>query len=1480
MNKPAGRPSPRKIVGESRKARKAKKADGTIREDAAANDRRDVAAFPIIGVGASAGGLEAFTELLQHLPVDTGMAFVLVQHLDPQHESSLPQLLGRATSMPVHSVTDKLRVAPNHVYVIPPNVGLVIAQGALRVAPRPPTRAPARSIDRFLESLAEDQQGRAIGVILSGTATDGTTGLEAIKAEGGITFAQDDSARYDSMPRSAVAAGCVDFVLSPEQIAHELARIARHPYVGGGDATGLAEPELDRAAATASEDDATPLPSGGRGSPPTDAARARAEAAQESAAPAGAKTDPQGFKKILLLLRAHSGVDFALYKSSTIRRRIARRMVLGKQENPTEYAAFLRGNTKELDALYSDVLISVTSFFRNPDAFDVLEQKVFPRLLQQRGDDPLRVWVLGCSTGQEAYSIAMAFAEAAEKAPRMRRLQVFATDLNDALLDKARHGLYAKSLVEDLEPARLRRFFVEEQGGYRVVKALREMVVFARQNVIVDPPFSRMDLVSCRNLLIYLEPNLQKKILPVFHYALKPDGFLFLGSSESIGTFTELFEPIDKKHKIYTRKAVPTPPFQPAARKERGERRDHGELLPGDGTLRNLAPSAAPSAIPAELSAQREADRITINQFAPPSVLVDADLQILQFRGATGAFLVPPTGKASFDVLKMAREGLMLPLRATITKAKKENRTARKANVRFAHNGGFRTVDIEAIPLKNLRERCFLIVFTDPGENARAEPGSASAVTTGGKPGKAKPPTREQARRIAELESALSDTRDYLQALQEQHEAANEELQASNEEVQSANEELQSINEELETSKEELESANEELSTINDEMASRNLELNRANSDLLNLQNSTRQAVILVGRDLTVRRFSPQAERQLELVAADVGRRIGALRHDLVFEPEGAASAPAPRAPPDRAPAAPASDLERLVAEVIDSVRDTEREVKDRSGRSCLLRVQPYLTIDNKVDGAVVVLIDVDEIKRSAQAVTEARDYAEAVVRTVRDPMLVLDADLRVHHANDAFYQTFRVAPDTAEGRLIYDLGNRQWDIPRLRALLEDILPGNSVFDDFEVTHDFEAIGRRTMLLNARTLGATAGHPARILLGIEDVTEQKEAEGALQRLSAELIESDRHKNEFLALLAHELRNPLTPIRTALELMRRTLPSPGDPLSPTVGMIERQVGQLVRLVDDLLDVSRISRGQIELKREPVEVASVVREAIDATRPLLDSMNHRFTISLPPEPIRVDADAMRLAQIVGNLLSNAAKFTNRGGHIALRVERDADGVVIRVQDNGIGIDPPLLGRVFDLFMQADTSLTRESAGLGIGLGLVKQLVKLHGGTVAARSDGLGQGSEFVVRLPIASAEADAERAVPPENRMPATPHRILVVDDNRDAAESLAALLRMDRHDVRTTNDGLDALAAAEAFRPRIMLLDVGLPKLSGYEVARRIRAQSWGRGIVLIALTGWGQESDFRASREAGFDHHLVKPVDLAALARLLADIAPQERSGK
>lgn len=859
------------------------KADGPTqrrRSQTPSGHDRKPSSVPIVGIGASAGGLEAFTKLLEKIALNSGLAFVLVQHLDPERESALAQILTRSTRLPVCEATNRMRVEADHVYIIPPNTLLTLEQDRLKPEPRGMDDRPQRTIDVFFESLAHERGERAVGVILSGTASDGTVGLEAIKAEGGLTIAQDESAKYDSMPRNAIASGCVDFVLSPEEIGKELARIAKHlseVELHGSD-------QLDASGTTqeegGGEDTTAPADAQGRLRRRPMGMRLGAEDGQAdrtSGKETGNRVTP-----LLLLLRKHTGVDFSQYKPSTIHRRIARRMVLTGRTTLQNYLTFLRDNPKELDALYTDILISVTSFFRNGDMFDTLARRIIPDLLGKRDDDPCRVWVPGCSTGQEAYTIAMVFMEAMDQAPRTRRVQIFATDLNDDLLETARRGLYVKGLVQDVSPERLRRFFRQEDGRYQVVKSLRDMVVFAHQNLFADPPFSRMDLVSCRNLLIYVEPSLQKRAIPTFHYALKPGGYLLLGVSESIGSWTNLFEPVDRKHKIYLKKAASTQAYHLPTPHGSSDPRAADRSRGGRTLLPMGHEPGRSSVIQGELDAQREADRITITHLAPPAVLIDARGQILQFRGDTGAFLQPPRGRASFDLLKMAREGLMLPLRALINKAKKDNAVARRDHVRVKQNGRTQTVNVRVVPLKHVRECCFLVVFEEAGKTGAPLP----ARPSGAAPPR-RPATARETRRLVALEGDLTDTREYLQSIQEQYEAANEELQASNEEVQSANEELQSLNEELETSKEELESSNEELTTVNEEMTNRNAELTRLNADWLNFKSSIYLPILVLGRDLTIRQCTLQAEKLFGLQGSNFGRHIGSIRHNLMWDGRG-----------------------------------------------------------------------------------------------------------------------------------------------------------------------------------------------------------------------------------------------------------------------------------------------------------------------------------------------------------------------------------------------------------------------------------------------------------------------------------------------------------------------------------------------------------------------------------------------------------------
>jgi two-component system CheB/CheR fusion protein len=975
--------------------------------------------FPIVGIGASAGGLEAFMELLRHLPEETGMAFVLVQHLDPTHGSALQEILSRTTKIPVTEVQDGVVVEPNHIYVIPANTNMSVKKGVLRLAARVLIQGQHMPINHFLNSLAADRGDQAICVILSGTASDGTEGCGAVKSVGGITFAQDEkSAKYPSMPRNAISSGCVDFVMTPASIAQELARIGRHPYVAGASAQ--------------------------KG---------------KAAAPAEGKE----LETILSMVRETTGVDFAQYKQSTMQRRITRRMVLHQIENLKDYLQYIKRNPQEIDQLYRDILIHVTGFFRDPEAFEALRTLVLPNLFTARkpDDSPVRVWVPGCSTGEEVYSIAICALEymwdeihTVSQAPVIKGLQIFATDISDPALERARTGLYSESSVAGVSPERLKRFFFRTDGGYQINKAIREMCIFARQNVVKDPPFSNLDLVSCRNLLIYLGPDLQKRLIPILHYGLKPGGYLILGGSENLGAFTDHFAPVDKKNKIY--------------QKKRSGARLISYFSDRDYMPRRLDVEAPPKAQPPGLSIEKDVERTLLNRFVPASIVVNSEMEIVQFRGRTGAYLEPAAGNPTFSLSKMAREGLLVDLRAALNKAKKENAPVRREGVRIRSNGGTRDVDIDVIPVQSnvFHDRFYVVAFHDSGHREAA---SGREKKQQGKGAENAAAMRERERAVEEVRQL----REQLQALIEDHETTLEEFKSANEEVLSGNEELQSTNEQLETAKEELQSTNEELTTLNEELQNRNTELSLANNDLLNLFANANIALVIVGNDMRIRRFSPPAQKLLNLLSGDVGRRLGEIRSNLA-----------------------ADRVEQLAREAIESATMQEIEVRElENGGWYLMRVRPYRTWDNKIDGAVISFQDISNLKRSLDQV---RSYGDALIENAREPTLVLDSSLRVTVANPAFYRTFQVSPEETERKLIYELGDGQWNIPSLRNLLQDVSVSGARVDDFQVDHDFPGIGRRTMLLNARRIELLPGKGL-ILLSIEDLTDEGKRVEALKR---------------------------------------------------------------------------------------------------------------------------------------------------------------------------------------------------------------------------------------------------------------------------------------------------------------------------------------------------------------------------------------------
>ncbi|MGZ5115701.1 MAG: chemotaxis protein CheB, partial [Burkholderiales bacterium] len=883
--------------------------------------------FPVVGIGASAGGLDAFKEMLEALPLDTGMAFVLMLHLPPHHESMLSEILGRFSTLPLCRAENGMSLEPNHVYVLPAGHEVAIDDGRLMLSERNDPPGRQRSIDRFMHSLARSQGAKAVGIVLSGSAADGTLGIQEIKAAGGITFAQDDTAKYTSMPRTAIATGAVDFVLAPADIARELGRLAAHPLVGS---------EVDESVVE--------LPN---------------------------------MEPVFEILQETAGVDFRQYKPNTLYRRIARRVVLHKLDGIKDYIRMLQSNPSEANALYQDILINVTSFFRNPEAFDALKSTVFPALTENRSrHDPVRVWTLGCSTGEEAYSIAIAFNEFAEELGRPLTLQLFATDLNESGINKARIGLYSKNAVQDVSAERLRRFFVEVDGNYRISKPIRDACVFAQHNVLTDPPFSRIDLVSCRNMLIYLGADIQQKVIPILHYALRGNGVLWLGTSETIGAYRDLFEVKDTRYKIYIKNGGPVrAPI------------DATESRPASAKPVGLA--HLPEVVPPPLhDSVKDVERILVARYAPPSVLIRSDLEILQYRGNTSAYLAPGPGRASLNLLKMLREGLVLGVRAAVEAAKSDETPVRKEGLRFVLNGSEHEVNVEVIPVKSgvRRAELFMVVFEDATKRDKApEKNSLTSLQT----------KDAATQEIDRMRQELAATREYLQSVIEQQEAANEELQSANEEVQSSNEELQSINEELETSKEEVQSSNEELATVNDELHARNTELAQSNNDLVNLLSSVQMPIVMLGPNLRIRRITPPAEKLLNLIASDVGRPLSDIKVNIDVP-----------------------DLEALVSDVMDTMSPREREVQDRDGRWYLLRIRPYRTFENKIDGAVIVLVDVDSLKRSQEMLRQQTE----LLNQAHEPIIMWELDGDIGYWNKAAEEIYGFTPDQAHGRKLDEL--------------------------------------------------------------------------------------------------------------------------------------------------------------------------------------------------------------------------------------------------------------------------------------------------------------------------------------------------------------------------------------------------------------------------------------------------------------------------
>ena len=1331
----------------------------------------------VVGIGASAGGLEPLEVLFDNLPVDTGMAFIVVQHLSPDFKSLMDEIMGRHTEMDIFRVTDKIKVRRNAIYLIPPGKEMIISEGRLLLTDKDPKETLTMPIDRFFRSLANDCGTRGVAIVLSGSGSDGSRGVRNVHNAGGLVITQDVSAAFESMPISAQETGVVDIVASIPEIANVLLRLSRHPMQ------------------QASRDKSDPV------------------------------IPEDGIKRMLREIRDNYGIDFTYYKPSTVMRRIERRLLLNHSDNLEAYVDLVVNDSDELNLLYKDLLIGVTQFFRDPEAFKLLEERILPEvLLRIPKDQEVRIWVAGCATGEEAYSIAILLHERFTAMKRDVNVKIFATDVHKASLETASIGVYRKSSVANVSPTRLENYFTANANGFQISPNIRNMVVFAAHNLIKDAPFTRMDLISCRNMLIYLQPLAQKKVLSLFHFALKTGGTLFLGPSESTGDLADEFESIDDHWRL--------------CKKRRDIRLTADLRLPGGMGQMTAAPIRRPVAqdaqsrfavAPSSGSRRATGDRellgvynTLLDDFVPNAILVNETNELVHTFGNLDDILRIPKGPNLLNALHMLPPDLRTVVVGAMQRVSRTGKPVKYSQVQYNADEKSERLDITVRPIVHRVSNSVYTLISIEKCESQSESISQELASESRTPLIIDNVSRE---RIDVLETQLRHNRESLQATIEELESSNEELQATNEEMVASNEELQSTNEELH-------SVNEELYTVNAEYQKKINELTEMSHDMNNLFNSTDVHTLFLDDTLSIRKFTPQMGQVFNLIPTDTGRRIEGFSHNI-----------------------PCDDLMEKLAEVLDHGRRYEEEITMPDGNHFLLRIGPYRGETNRM-GVVVTLLDI----------TKSRE-AESRFRATFD-----NAAVGIGHV-EMTGRWLRV-----NDRLCNILGYSRKEMQELT--FEDIsFPEDLDTDKVEFgslkrgeidryTHEKRCVCKdQSLVWVSQTISIqrdSTGIPQYSIAILQDISQRKAFETELQQ-------AVHQRDQFLATLSHELRNPLAAARHAFSVASH------DKLGATkkikaMNVIDRQLQQMAHLLDDLLDVSRITQGKIRFEKLPLDMRTVVTDAADALQSTIKSHDHQFTFNVPDEEVVVEGDESRLMQVVENLLTNACKYTPDGGHVELNLGVEGSDCVLSIADDGRGIDGELLGHVFDLFVQSDLDLDRQEGGMGLGLTVVRSLVEHHNGTIQAKSEGLEKGAVFIVRLPLsdkAIAKGDSTDSAsvathPIERNRP-----IVVVEDNEDSREMLMTLLSLEGFEVVGCSDGKAGLQKIIELMPDIALVDIGLPELDGYQVAKQFRAQHPNAAVKLIALTGYGQESDIAESTNAGFDDHVTKPVDKSVLMPIL-----------
>jgi two-component system CheB/CheR fusion protein len=1349
----------------------------------------------VVGIGASAGGLEALERFFKNMPPDSGLAFVVVQHLSPDFKSLMNELLARHTKMRIHRVENGMEVEANSIYLIPPKKEMIISGGRLLLTDKDPDQDLSLPIDHFFRSLAQDVSGCAIAIVLSGTGSDGSRGILDIHEAGGLVIAQsEETAKFDGMPKSARDTGIVDHFLPPEAMP---AALAEH------------------------------------------LANARTSDDCETAPEAEATGDFASYDAIFKLLRDEYGIDFSYYKPNTVSRRIERRLAMNQSSGLDDYLEQLRIDPAELNALYKDLLIGVTRFFRDAEAYDRLEREILPDLVQKlKPEQELRVWVAGCATGEEPYSIAILIHEQFKRLGRTPAVKIFASDVHQSSLEFASTAIYDEEALAKVSPDRLKRYFVRRGDRYQVTNALRQSVVFARHNVMKDAPFTKLDLISCRNLLIYFQPPAQKKAISLFHFGLKTRGVLFLGPSETLGELSSEFEPLDEHWKIY--------------RKRRDIRLPADLRIPLSAPMGAFRPATtlSPSGgFDASLIATY--DRL-LDEFMPAGMLVTENRQLIHTFGDAGRFLRHRAGRPTADILDLLEGDLKMALAGAIQRAAKEQTPVTYHGVRVKTPGGEEQLKLGVKPLINRHGNLTHVFISLEGLGeavARDRTAAEMALDEASK------------EHLDSLETELRYTRENLQATIEELETSNEELQASNEELVASNEELQSTNEELH-------SVNEELYTVNAEYQKKIVELTELTDDMDNLLRSTDVGTIFLDRSLCIRKFTPQIARAFDLLPQDVGRRLDSFSHNIRYP-----------------------NLIDDVANVIETGLPIEKEVQDRGGQWFFLRVLPYRS-HSKLEGVVLTLIDIATLKG-----TEARlQQMSAIVESSDDAIVGMDLQGRITTWNRGAEKLYGYEREEIVGREAWLLEVDAAGENGRRLLRE--AHAKTVAGELR-DHPIELPSRRhdgtsmVVLCSFSPIRQADGQIAGASMIARDISLRKQAEKDRERYAEELelinsqlreeiikrqeAEADARdavakRDHFLAMLSHELRNPLAAVLNSASILQWDHLDK-ETVDEARGAIARQSKQMARLLDDLLDVSRITRGKIAIRRKTIDLRQTSRDAVEAVQPALEGRDLHLSLELPDEEILVKGDAARLQQIQVNLLTNAIKYTPSGGEIAVQATLEGDETVLRVRDTGIGIPPSMRERIFDLFVQVDDAPGKTETGMGVGLTLVQTLVRLHGGTIEVQSDGVGAGSEFVVRLPLAKSETPAPTAGRPPDEPNLAGMRIVLVEDREDIRIVTGKLLQAFGCVVTPAENGAKGIAAVADSEPDVALIDIGLPDLSGYEVARQIRDLPHGSRVKLLALTGFGQPDDRERALAAGFDEHLVKPLEYQALVRAIQTVS-------